>query len=143
MAKQIYNFEVFTHKKEELLRIQRGRLRRRRAKIVFFIGVIILILLVLYPTVMLLSRFMGPVLDDAGAPPWLAMWLSQVISVAVLQWALMPWVGQRFRRWLDPIDGAGVRISVFGASVILVGYLVTLSVFAIVRWLQYWDFSRG
>ncbi len=65
-----------------------------------------LILLVLYPTVMLLSRFMGPVLDGAGAPPpWLAMWLSQVVSVAVLQWALMPWVGRWFRRWLDPIDG--------------------------------------
>ncbi|KDF00338.1 hypothetical protein Y900_015655 [Mycolicibacterium aromaticivorans JS19b1 = JCM 16368] len=102
-----------------------------------------LILLVLYPTVMLLSRFMGPVLDGAGAPPWLAMWLSQVVSVAVLQWALMPWVGRWFRRWLDPIDGAGVRISVLGASVILVGYLVTLGVFAVVRWLQYWDFARG
>lgn len=48
MAKQIYNFEVFIHKKEELLRIRRGRLRRRRAKIAFFIGVIILILVVLY-----------------------------------------------------------------------------------------------
>ena len=65
-----------------------------------------LILLVLYPTVMLLSRFLGPVLNHAGAPPWLAMWLSQVISVAALQWVLMPWAGRRFRLWLDPVDGA-------------------------------------
>ncbi|WP_319436998.1 antibiotic biosynthesis monooxygenase [Mycobacterium sp. RTGN5] len=101
-----------------------------------------LILLVLYPTVMLLSRFLGPVLDNVGAPPWLTMWLSQVVSVIALQWALMPWAGRWFRRWLDPIDGAGIRISVMGAGVLVVGYLVTLAVFAAVRWLQYWDFSH-
>ncbi|GAY14252.1 antibiotic biosynthesis monooxygenase [Mycobacterium sp. shizuoka-1] len=100
-----------------------------------------LILLVLYPTVMLLSRFLGPILDAHGAPPWLAMWLSQVVSVAVLQWVLMPWAGRWFRRWLDPIDGAATRTSVLGAGVLVVGYLITLGVFAAVRWLQYWDFS--
>jgi antibiotic biosynthesis monooxygenase (ABM) superfamily enzyme len=101
-----------------------------------------LILLVLYPAVMLLSRFLGPILDTAGAPPWLAMWLSQVVSVIALQWALMPWAGRWFRRWLDPIDGAGARISAIGAGVLVVGYLVTLGLFAAVRWLQYWDFSH-
>jgi antibiotic biosynthesis monooxygenase (ABM) superfamily enzyme len=101
-----------------------------------------LILLVLYPTVMLLSRFLGPILDNVGAPPWLAMWLSQVVSVVALQWALMPLAGQWFRRWLDPIDGAGTRISVVGAGVLVVGYLATLAMFAAVQWLQYWDFSR-
>ena len=55
-----------------------------------------LILLVLYPTVMLLSRFLGPVIDRLGAEPWLAMWVSQVVSVATLQWALMPWAGGGF-----------------------------------------------
>lgn len=101
-----------------------------------------LILLVLYPTVMLLSRFFGPVLNHAGAPPWLAMWLSQVVSVAALQWALMPWAGRRFRLWLDPVDGAGTRISALGAGVLVVGYVVTLTVFASVRWLQYWDYGH-
>jgi hypothetical protein len=70
------------------------------------------------------------------------MWLSQVVSVIALQWALMPWAGRWFRRWLDPIEGAGARISVIGAGVLVVGYLVTLGLFAAVRWLQYWDFSR-
>ncbi|MGY4710908.1 antibiotic biosynthesis monooxygenase [Mycolicibacterium sp. CBM1] len=101
-----------------------------------------LILLVLYPTVMLLSRFMGPVVDGMGAEPWLALWLSQVVSVAALQWLLMPWAGRRFGRWLDPVDGAGAGISAFGAAVLVVGYLVTLTVFAAVRWLQYWDYAR-
>ncbi len=100
-----------------------------------------LILLVLYPTVMLLSRFLGPVFDSMGAAPWLAMWLSQVISLIVLQWALMPLVGSWFRNWLDPVDGAGWRVSAMGAVVMLVGYLVTLGVFATVHWLQYWDYG--
>ena len=101
-----------------------------------------LILLVLYPTVMLLSRFFGPVLGHAGAPPWLAMWLSQVVSVAVLQWVLMPWAGRRFRLWLDPVDGAGPRVSALGAAVLVAGYALTLALFAAVQWLQYWDYAR-
>lgn len=100
-----------------------------------------LILFVLYPTVMLLSRFFGPLLDQVGAPPWLGMWLSQVVSVAALQWALMPWMGRWFSRWLDPIDGRGLRVSLLGAAALLVGYLVTLVVFATVHELQYWDYG--
>ena len=101
-----------------------------------------LILLVLYPTVMLLSRFLGPVMDGLGAPPWLSMWVSQVVSLVFLQWALMPWAGRWFRRWLDPIDGAGTRISILGAGTLVIGYAVTLTVFALVHWLQYWDYSN-
>ena len=100
-----------------------------------------LILLVLYPTVMLLSRFLGPVIDRLGAEPWLAMWVSQVVSVAILQWALMPWAGRGFRRWLDPVDGAGARISTLGAAAVIAGYVLTLAVFASVQWLQYWDYG--
>lgn len=100
-----------------------------------------LILLVLYPTVMLLSRFLGPVIDRLGAEPWLAMWVSQVVSVAMLQWALMPWAGRGFRRWLDPVDGAGARTSALGAVAVIAGYVVTLAVFATVQWLQYWDYG--
>ena len=66
-----------------------------------------LVLLVLYPTVMTLSRFLGPVLDDLGAEPWLSMWLSQIVSVGLMTWFLMPLVTGWFRRWLDPVDGAG------------------------------------
>lgn len=100
-----------------------------------------LILLVLYPTVMLLSRFLGPVIDRLGAEPWLAMWVSQVVSVATLQWALMPWAGRGFRRWLDPVDGAGMRTSALGTVVVVAGYALTLAVFATVQWLQYWDYG--
>ncbi len=100
-----------------------------------------LVLLVLYPTVMLLSRFVGPVLDEYGAEPWLALWLSQVLSISLMQWWLMPLASRRFRRWLDPILGAGWRISLRGAAVVLGCYALTLALFATVQWLQFWDFA--
>lgn len=98
------------------------------------------VLLVLYPTVMVLSRFFGPMLDAVGAEPWLALWVSQIVSVSALQWWLMPAVTRPFRRWLDPVDGAGVRVSVFGAAAVVALYAVTLAVFATVKWLQFWDY---
>ncbi|MGH3645167.1 MAG: antibiotic biosynthesis monooxygenase [Mycobacterium sp.] len=99
-----------------------------------------LVLLVLYPTVMVLSRFFGPLLDRAGAEPWLALWVSQIVSVSALQWWLMPNVTRPFRKWLDPVDGAGSRISLIGALIIGAGYALTLVVFATIKWLQFWDY---
>lgn len=102
---------------------------------------VMLVLLVLYPTVMLLSRFLGPVLDRFGAEPWLSLWLSQVVSVTAMQWWLMPWASKPFRRWLDPVDGAGWRSSLAGAGVILLLYAATLLLFDSVTWLQFWDYG--
>jgi hypothetical protein len=98
-----------------------------------------LVLLVLYPTVMTLSRFLGPVLSEVGAEPWLAMWLSQIVSVAAMTWFLMPLVTRWFRRWLDPVDGAGVRVSTIGAVIVALGYVAFLTLFATVSWLDFWD----
>ena len=96
------------------------------------------ILLVLYPTVMLLSRFLGPALRDWGAEPWLTTWLSQVASVVILTYALMPLATRAFTRWLDPIDGAGIRVSVLGAAIVLAVYAATLWLFATVDSLDFW-----
>jgi antibiotic biosynthesis monooxygenase (ABM) superfamily enzyme len=89
-----------------------------------------LVLLVLYPTVMTLSRILGPVLKDMGAEPWLTTWLSQIVSVTVMTYALMPLATRLFTRWLDPIDGASVRVSVLGAVAAVAVYAATLWLFA-------------
>lgn len=99
-----------------------------------------LVLLVLYPTVMLLSRFLGPVLTDVGAQPWLSLWVSQIVSVIAMQWWLMPAASKPFRRWLDPVDGASAGVSAVGAVVIVAVYAVTLTLFASVHELQFWDY---
>ena len=99
-----------------------------------------MVLLVLYPTVMLLSRFLGPHLDAVGIDPWLSMWLSQIVSVGAMTWFLMPWATRGFAWWLDPERGAGRRVSVLGALVVAGVYAVTLALFASVQWLQFWDY---
>ena len=98
-----------------------------------------LLLMVLYPMVMLMSRFVAPVIAGLGAEPWLSVWLIQVVSVALMQWWLMPTVASRCRRWLDPVDGAGLRISLRGAAVAVIVYAVSLTTFATVEALQFWN----
>ena len=98
-----------------------------------------LVLLVLYPTVMILSRFLGPVLNRAGAEPWLSMWLSQIVSVGLMSFLLMPAVTGLFGRWLDPVRGASPRVTLVGVLVIVVVYAATLTLFATVGWLQFWQ----
>jgi uncharacterized protein len=97
-----------------------------------------LLLMVLYPMVMLQSKFVAPVIGRLGAQPWLSVWLGQVVSVALMQWWLMPTVASWCRRWLDPVDGAGLRISLRGAAVAVIAYVASLAVFATVEGLQYW-----
>jgi uncharacterized protein len=100
-----------------------------------------LVLLTLYPTVMLLSRFLAPSLDHHGVPPWLLLFISNIASVAMLQWLLTPVASIVFRRWLDPIDGAGVRVSVIGAAAVVLLYGACLIVFASVKFLQFWHYA--
>jgi uncharacterized protein len=87
---------------------------------------------------MLLSRFLGPVFMDMGAEPWLSMWLGQIASVAALTYVLMPLGTRAFSPWLDPVDGASVKVSVLGALVVIAGYAATLWLFAAVPWLDFW-----
>lgn len=130
-------FSVITHSTPfgSIVRVEDGQ-----AKVTPDWKTAMLVLLVLYPTVMTLSRFVGPLLDDVGAPPWLSMWLSQICSVGLMTYFFMPAVTSWFRRWLDPIDGASRKVSVVGALVVMAVYAATLSLFASVKWLQFWDY---
>ena len=53
----------------------------------------------------------------------------------------MPWASRPFRRWLDPVDGSNWRSNVAGAGTVLLLYLLCLTVFANVTWLQFWDYA--
>lgn len=96
------------------------------------------VLLVLYPTVMLLSRFVDPLIRRLGTDVWLTMFLSQAISVSLLTWVMMPTAGRVLQRWLDPRTGAGWRVSLLGALVVIAGYLIFLTIFGSVEYLQFW-----
>ena len=91
-----------------------------------------LVLLCLYPTVMLLSMWLSPVLKHLGVGQSLSVFIGNVISIALLQWVLVPAVSRPFRRWLDPIDGASGRVSLAGATAIAIAYGALLVVFPLV-----------
>ena len=48
MAKRIYNYELFTNKREELMRIQKKRIRRRRAQIIAAVLAVLALIVGLY-----------------------------------------------------------------------------------------------
>jgi uncharacterized protein len=90
-----------------------------------------LVLLCLYPTVMVLSKWLSPALGNVGVSQSLSVFAGNVISIIALQWVLVPAVSRPFRRWLDPIDGASTRISVAGAAAIVVSYGVLVGLFVL------------
>ncbi|MFT4164228.1 MAG: hypothetical protein QM650_03200 [Microlunatus sp.] len=96
------------------------------------------VLLVLYPTVMLLSRFVDPLIRKLGTDVWLTMFLSQAISVSLLTWVMMPAAGRVLRGWLDPRTGAGWHAGLRGTLIVVAGYLVNLAIFSSVEYLQFW-----
>lgn len=91
-----------------------------------------LVLLCLYPTVMVLSKSLSPVLGDHGVQQSLSVFVGNVISIALLQWVLVPFVSRPFRRWLDPIDGASARIGLAGATMIAIAYAALLVLFLLI-----------
>jgi uncharacterized protein len=90
-----------------------------------------LVLLCLYPTAMLLTEFLSPVLEHLGFTGPLSFFIGNVVSIGALQWVLVPAASLPFRRWLDPIDGSSVRVSGGGAAVIVAGYAVLLGIFTL------------
>lgn len=90
-----------------------------------------LVLLCLYPTVLVLAKSLAPALKQLGIGPAVSMFLGNVVSVVLLQWVLVPIASRPFRRWLDPIDGAPVRIGLAGAAVLLGAYAALVLLFTL------------
>lgn len=100
----------------------------------------LIVLVMLYPVGMLLKRFLDPELDRAGVVPWVGFFVGLALSVALLQWGLMPAASAALRHWLDPVAGRGWRSNVAGTIVVLVVFVLSLLVFAYVKDLQFWDY---
>jgi antibiotic biosynthesis monooxygenase (ABM) superfamily enzyme len=91
-----------------------------------------LIVLVLYPTAMIVSHVIAPFWVRLGAHPWLSTWFTQIICVAAMTYVLMPYATRAFARWLDPVAGSSRRVSVSGALIVLAIYAAWLTLFALV-----------
>ncbi len=76
------------------------------------------VLLGLYPTVMVLTLFPGPYIQPLG--PALAMLIGNALSVALLQWAVMPLLNILLASWLKANSDNQRAWSVGGLFLILV-----------------------
>ena len=84
------------------------------------------VLLVLYPTVMLLTRYLSPAL---GFLPFAeGMFVGNLASVAILTWLLMPVANRALAFWLAPPRSA--LSEAIGIGVVLAGYAVAIAIFS-------------
>ncbi len=85
------------------------------------------VLVVLYPTVMLLGRYLSPWLE--GLAPPLAMFVGNAASVALLTWLLMPVVNRLLGFWLSPGPEGALRTEALGVGAVLLGCAVSIAAF--------------
>lgn len=78
---------------------------------------VLTVLLGLYPTVMLLTRFVGPYLDPLGLS--VSMLIGNALSVCLLQWVVMPTLTLLLRRWLNANAPGQKFVSLAGLGAIL------------------------
>ena len=83
----------------------------------------LVVLLGLYPTVMLLTMFVGPYTTALGLAG--SMLVGNALSVGLLQWAVMPALTAVWGRWLTAGTGrTGVTV---GGAVLLVALLAAMT----------------
>jgi len=81
----------------------------------------LLVLLGIYPVVMLLTLVVSPRTVDLGTA--FAVLLGNVLSVAALQWAVMPLLNRALAPWLAAHGRDGRVVSVVGAALIVAALL--------------------
>ena len=90
-----------------------------------------LVLMVLYPVVFIFGVLVQtPFMTSKGVPFWLALFVSQIFSITVLNW-LVPWCARRFDWWLSPQRPSVARINLIGAAAVIGFYAVSLLVFGV------------
>lgn len=89
------------------------------------------VVLALYPTVMILNLTVGDWFNSLGMPGYLALFISNVLSVSILTWLLMPLVNWALAFWLVPSRARSVRVHVAGAAVVAVCCLVLITIFGL------------
>ncbi|GHC68643.1 antibiotic biosynthesis monooxygenase [Streptomyces cinnamoneus] len=90
------------------------------------------VVLALYPTVMVLNLTVGAELDELGVPGYLGLFFSNVLSVSILTWLLMPLVNRALAFWLVPRRTRGHRVHLAGAAVVVLGYALFVAVFGLI-----------
>ncbi|MDF3300372.1 antibiotic biosynthesis monooxygenase [Streptomyces tropicalis] len=89
------------------------------------------VVLALYPTVQVLNLAVGPRLDALGLPGYVSLFISNVLSVSILTWLLMPLVNRAFAFWLAPSRGRSLRLDAAGAVAVAICWLAFIVIFGL------------
>ena len=89
------------------------------------------VVLGLYPTVMVLNLTVGRVLTDLRVPGYLSLFISNMLSVSILTWFMMPLVNRIFAFWLVPQRARSVRTHVAGAALVMLGWALCILIFGL------------
>ena len=90
-----------------------------------------IVLLTLYPTVFLFGFFVQtPFMVRRGMPFWLALFVANAASTALLGWLFVPWASRALHWWLNPPTVGVSRINWAGVGLILALYALCLLLFS-------------
>ncbi|RVX46851.1 hypothetical protein EDD27_9763 [Nonomuraea polychroma] len=90
------------------------------------------VVLSLYPTVMILNLTVGRAFEAMRLPGYFAMFISNVFSVSILTWLMMPLVNRVFASWLSPSGGGSAFTNIAGALVMVVCMALCIAVFGLI-----------
>ncbi|WP_234543088.1 antibiotic biosynthesis monooxygenase [Streptomyces shenzhenensis] len=88
------------------------------------------VFLAIYPLVMVLNLTVNKALLNAGLPVFAMLYVSNVVSVVLLTWVVMPPLTRLLRFWLAPEATTTARTEVLGVLTVVLGSLAFLALFA-------------
>jgi uncharacterized protein len=86
------------------------------------------VLLTLFPVVMLELLYLSPLMQSLNLA--VATFIGNLLSVAALRWALVPWANRAFGWWLHPTSNNSPRVEATGIALIICLYAPSVVVFA-------------
>jgi antibiotic biosynthesis monooxygenase (ABM) superfamily enzyme len=89
------------------------------------------VLVGLYPTVMVLNLTAGRWLENAKVPGYLALFISNVLSVGILTWVTMPLLNRALNFWLMPNPARRTLIGIAGAALVAACCAFFILIFAL------------
>ena len=87
---------------------------------------VLTVVLALFPTVMLLSIFVGPVIEPLGFS--VSMLIGNVLSVSILQWGVMPVLTRLLTPWLNADPRRHRTTVMLGGTVLILALLAMLTI---------------
>ena len=93
--------------------------------------IVMLVVSVLFPTVIIMLRYLNPVLTDLHLQPGIIALVGQLVATAFVTTLWMPWMSNAFSWWIDPIDGRDLATSIKGAVAVLAIYAIEIGFFSV------------